>query len=334
MTAPAVSAAPAAPTTGGAVDADAVIDARGVTRRFGRRIAVQALDVSVGRGEIFGCLGPNGSGKSTLMRMILGLLSPSSGSIRVLGCEIPKDSERLRPRVGYMPQRFSLYEELSVLENLEFAADAFGLTRAQRRARITTLLEQKGLGRYRDLRAAALSGGWKQRLALAAATIHEPELLVLDEPTAGVDPQSRREFWAGLFQLTSRGATVFVSTHYMDEAVRCHRLCMLAEGRSVAVGTPGELVAGLDDRILDVASDDPEAALAVLNASPHVASATQLGSMLHVLVARGAPDLEDVSAAIERALWSAGLQARVEAGHGRLEDLFVDLLLRSEGPAS
>lgn len=213
-----------------------VIETRGLTRRFGSRVAVDAVDLSVERGEIFGCLGPNGSGKSTLMRMLLGLLAPSGGAARVLGREIPRDAERLRPAVGYMTQRFSLYEDLSVRENLDFTGRIFGLGRRARRARIGVLMERHRRGQYADTRAAALSGGWKQRLALAAATIHEPELLVLDEPTAGVDPQSRREFWEELFELSGAGTTVFVSTHYMDEAVRCHRLCLLREGRRTAGG--------------------------------------------------------------------------------------------------
>jgi ABC-2 type transport system ATP-binding protein len=303
-----------------------VIEARGLTRRFGKRLAVRDVDLAVRRGEIFGCLGPNGSGKSTLMRVILGLLAPSDGTVRVLGCTVPRDCERLRPRIGYMPQRFSLYQELSVEENLEFAAEVFGLSRRRRRDRIAQQLAETGLGNYRDVRAAALSGGWKQRLALAAATVHHPELLVLDEPTAGVDPQSRRDFWAGLFELASGGTTVFVSTHYMDEAVRCHRVCMLTEGRRAALGTPRELLAGLADRILDVEADDPEAALSVLTASPQIASATQLGTLLHVLIASGASSLDAAASEISRDLEQAGLRARVAPGHGELEDLFVDIL--------
>ena len=173
------------------------------------------------------------------MRMLLGLLAPSEGSARVLGREIPRDAEALRPAVGYMTQRFSLYDDLDVRENLEFAAEIFGLSRARRRARIAAAIDRYELGGYARTRAAALSGGWKQRLALAVATIHEPELLVLDEPTAGVDPQSRRAFWAQLFELAAQGTTVFVSTHYMDEAVRCHRLCILRDGQRVALGAPG-----------------------------------------------------------------------------------------------
>ena len=241
-----------------------VIEARGLTRRFGTLVAVDRVDLDVRRGEIFGCLGPNGSGKSTLMRMLLGLVRPSGGSARVLGFSIPREAERLRSRIGYMTQRFSLYEDLSVRENLDFAAAIFGLAGRRRRERVTETLSAHHLDRYAATRAAALSGGWKQRLALAAATIHAPELLVLDEPTAGVDPQSRREFWEELFALAAGGTTVFVSTHYMDEAVRCHRLCMLRDGRRAAVGRPSALTGALAGRAVDVAGPDPDRAIAVL----------------------------------------------------------------------
>jgi ABC-2 type transport system ATP-binding protein len=237
-----------------------VIETRGLTRRFGERVAVDHVDLRVGRGEVFGCLGPNGSGKSTLMRVLLGLLAPSDGSATVLGCEMPRYAERLRPSVGYMTQRFSLYEDLSVRENLDFAAAVFGLSGRERRARIERALAGFGLGAYAGTRAAALSGGWKQRLGLCAATVHDPQLLVLDEPTAGVDPQSRRSFWEKLFELAAGGTTVFVSTHYVDEAVRCHRLAMLREGRCAAVGRPSELTRALGARVLDVEVGDPERA--------------------------------------------------------------------------
>ena len=221
--------------------APVAIEARGLTRRFGTRVAVDGVYLTVRRGEIFGCLGPNGSGKSTLMRMLMGLLKPSAGTAEVLCHSVPRDAERLRPAVGYMTQHFSLYEDLTVEENLDFAAEVFGLARHRRRTRLAAVLGDSGLIAYRRTRAGALSGGWKQRLALAGATIHDPELLVLDEPTAGVDPQSRREFWEKLFRLAGDGTTIFVSTHYMDEAVRCHRLCMLRDGRRVAVGVPAKV---------------------------------------------------------------------------------------------
>jgi ABC-2 type transport system ATP-binding protein len=305
-----------------------VIDAQGISRHFGPLVAVKSVDLSVRRGEIFGCLGPNGSGKSTLMRMLLGLLAPSAGSARVLGCDIPSAAEQLRPRVGYMPQRFSLYEDLSTRENLEFAAEIFGLAARRRRQRVAAVIEEYAFGPYVKLRAGALSGGWKQRLALAASTIHEPELLVLDEPTAGVDPRSRRDFWEKLFELTGHGTTIFVSTHYMDEAVRCHRLAILRDGVRVALGSPSELVRPLVGRVIDVRVDDPEAAIQALQTLPLVMSTTQLGEMVHALLARDAPDADDASAVIIRTLEAAGLRgARAEESHANLEDVFVALLL-------
>jgi len=308
--------------------AETVIEARGLTRRFGDVLAVDGLDLAVERGEIFGCLGPNGSGKSTLMRMLLGLLAPSEGTARVLGREIPRDVEALRPAVGYMTQRFSLYEDLDVRENLEFAAEIFGLARRRRRERLAQALARYGLERYARTRAAALSGGWKQRLALAVATIHEPELLVLDEPTAGVDPQSRRAFWEQLFELAGAGTTILVSTHYMDEAVRCHRLCILRDGRRAAVGTPSALRRPLAGRVLDLEVERPEQAIAVLAGSPLIASRTQLGDTVHVLLRPGAPAASQAAVQLAQFLAEQGLPgARARPSAPDLEDVFVALLL-------
>ena len=315
-------AAPPAPV------AEAVIETRGLSRRFGAVQAVDRVDLEVRRGEIFGCLGPNGSGKSTLMRMLLGLLRPSAGTAHVLGCEIPRECEQLRSAVGYMTQRFSLYDDLSVRENLDFAARIFGLVGGVRRERIAASLARYRLERYATTRAAALSGGWKQRLALAAATIHQPELLVLDEPTAGVDPQSRREFWEELFELASAGTTIFVSTHYMDEAVRCHRLCMLRDGRRVAVGAPAVLTHALAERVVEVADAHPEQVIAALRGSELVASTTQLGNTLHVLLRPQAPPAREAAPHLERVLAAAGLgRARATPASATLEDVFVALFL-------
>ena len=305
-----------------------VIEANALTRRFGSVTAVDSVDLEVRRGEIFGCLGPNGSGKSTLMRMLLGLLRPSSGTARVLGHAIPRDAERLRSDVGYMTQRFSLYEDLTVRENLEFAASIFGLFGRARRERVAATVAEHGLGRYERMRAAALSGGWKQRLALAAATIHAPPLLVLDEPTAGVDPQSRREFWEELFELAAGGTTVFVSTHYMDEAVRCHRLCMLRDGRRVAVGAPRALTEALAARVVEISGAAADRAIAALRGSPLVASTTQLGDTVHVLLREGAPSAAAAGEALEVFLAAAGLPgAQARPSPANLEDVFVALLL-------
>lgn len=309
-------------------DGAPIVETRGLTRRFGDVTAVDRVDLEVCRGEIFGCLGPNGSGKSTLMRMLLGLLAPSEGEVTVLGLEMPRGAESLRHRVGYMPQHFSLYEDLTVRENLLFAGEVFGLSRRRRRERIEAIIEAYGLSRYIGTRVEALSGGWKQRLALAVATIHEPELLVLDEPTAGVDPRSRREFWESIFELAASGATVFVSTHYMDEAVRCHRLGLFRDGRRVALGSPRALVAELGDRVVDVSVDDPERGIAVLRESPLVASTTQLGDTLHVLLSADAPRAESAATELVAHLEREGLsEASAEAAHANLEDVFVSILL-------
>ena len=318
--------------------AEPVIETHGLTRRFGPRVAVAGVDLAIERGEVFGCLGPNGSGKSTLMRVLLGLLAPSAGEAIVLGHRIPDDAERLRPHVGYMTQRFSLYEDLSVRENLEFAAAIFGAGRAERRRRVDDAVAHAGLASYARTRAAALSGGWKQRLALAAATIHDPELLVLDEPTAGVDPQSRRDFWERLFELAAAGTTIFVSTHYMDEAVRCHRLCLLREGHRVATGRPSALVRPLAGRVVRIEGAEPERVIAALRGHGAVASTTQLGDAVHVLLVAGGPPLEAVLPALARHLAAAGLGgARAETDTPNLEDVFVAALLGetlAEAPAS
>ena len=228
------------------------IRARGLTRRFGTLVAVDHVDLQVPRRMVYGFLGPNGSGKSTTIRMLCGLLTPTAGDIEVLGLRIPEQAEALRARIGYMTQRFSLFEDLTVRENLEFLAAVQGLSRAQTAARVDALLAQYHFeDRTRQL-AGTLSGGQRQRLALAGAVIHEPELLFLDEPTSAVDPESRRDFWEKLFDLADAGTTILVSTHYMDEAERCHRLAILDRGVLVADGTPDELTQALAGRTVEV----------------------------------------------------------------------------------
>jgi ABC-2 type transport system ATP-binding protein len=226
-------------------DGDLAIRARGLTRKFGNVVAVDHLDLNVGRAQVYGFLGPNGSGKSTTIRMLCGLLLPTAGEIEVLGFRIPEQAEQLKRRIGYMTQRFSLYEDLTVDENLDFVAAVHEFTRAQARTRISELLERYWLGDLRGRLAGTLSGGQKQRLALAASVLHKPDLLLLDEPTSAVDPQSRREFWDSLFDLVDAGTTILVSTHLMDEAERCHRLAILDHGKLVADGSPHELMDAL-----------------------------------------------------------------------------------------
>jgi len=219
----------------------AAVRAEQLRKAFGALVAVDQLDLIIARGEVFGLLGPNGSGKTTTIRMLCGLMEPTSGRAEVAGIDVAKDAEGVRRRIGYMSQKFGLYDDLTVRENLRFYASVYGLRGSARAARITQQLRDLGLEERRDQLAGTLSGGWKQRLALACATSHEPEVLFLDEPTAGVDPASRRLFWDWIYVLARGGTTILVTTHYMDEAARCSRLAFLSRGRLIAVGTQEEI---------------------------------------------------------------------------------------------
>jgi ABC-2 type transport system ATP-binding protein len=298
---------------------DSAIVARGLTRTFGKVVAVDHIDLTVARAQVYGFLGPNGSGKSTTIRMLCGLLLPSAGTIDVLGYQIPQQAEALKRRIGYMTQKFSLYDDLTVRENLEFVGAVHELDRAQTRTRVAELLERYWLGELRDQLAGTLSGGQKQRLALAAAVLHKPELLLLDEPTSAVDPQSRREFWDSLFALTDAGTTILVSTHYMDEAERCHRLAILDHGRLVADGTPHELEDALPGQVLLIDCATPRAAQNALANLPGIAAMAQIGASLRVL----GSDAADLRARIAADLHAANIDARVETTRPNLEDVFV-----------
>ena len=219
-----------------------IIDVSGVTKRFGDRTVVNRIDMRVERGEIYGFLGPNGSGKTTFLRMLCGLLTPDEGQGTCMGYDVITQAGKIKPRVGYMAQRFSLYADLSVRENLSFFGRVFGVK--NRRRKVAETIERMGLTRYAKQLAGTLSGGWKQRLALAVCLLHDPELLLLDEPTAGVDPMARRDFWDAVHALTSQGITALITTHYMDEAERCHRLAYIAYGNLLTTGTVEEVVAG------------------------------------------------------------------------------------------
>lgn len=308
--------------------AETVIQARGLSKRFGDLTAVDNLNLTVRRAEVFGFLGPNGCGKSTTIRMLCGLLLPSAGSIEVLGYQIPRDAEALKRRIGYMTQKFSLYDDLSVGENLEFLAAVQGLDRQQARQRIAELLERYWLADRRRQLAGTLSGGQKQRLALAGAVLHKPDLLLLDEPTSAVDPQSRREFWDSLFELADSGTTLLVSTHYMDEAERCTRLGILDQGRLVADGSPSELMAALPGSPLLVECAQPRQAQQALQGTPGVLALTQIGNSLRVLAA---PVQANDAAAVEliqQRLRNAGIQAQVATTTANLEDVFVSATQR------
>ena len=303
-----------------AEDPGVAIRARGLTRRFGSLVAVDRVDLAVPRRHVYGFLGPNGSGKSTTIRMLCGLLTPSAGEIEVLGLSIPREAEALRTRIGYMTQKFSLFEDLTVRENFEFLAAVQSLPKARARRRIDDLVAQYRFGDRQRQLAGTLSGGQKQRLALACAVIHEPELLFLDEPTSAVDPESRRDFWEKLFELADAGTTLLVSTHYMDEAERCHRLAILDRGVLVADGTPDELTARLAGRTFVVEAVDPRRAQAAILGVEDVLGAAQIGNSLRVLAKEGASEtLQRVDDALAR----AGHAATVTPVPANLEDVFV-----------
>jgi len=296
------------------------IRARNLTKQFGALVAVDHLNLDVPESRIYGFLGPNGSGKSTTIRMLCGLLTPTSGDATVLGIPVPGDVRELKPRIGYMTQKFSLYTDLTIQENLEFIADIYTLARTERKRRIEELLEHYDLTAQRKQFAGTMSGGQKQRLALACAVLHKPELLLLDEPTSAVDPSSRRDFWAKLFQLADSGTTILVSTHYMDEAERCHRLAILDEGVKVADGAPADLQANTGMTVIEVLADSPFTAQGILSQLPEVASVTQLGVRLRVLVPESIDQPLDL---IHASLNKNSVGASAEIVSASLEDVFV-----------
>ena len=297
------------------------IRARGLTKHFGSVHAVNGLDLDVARSRIFGFLGPNGSGKSTTIRMLCGLLIPTDGEIAVLGHQVPRDAEALKHKVGYMTQKFSLFTDLSVSENLRFMADIYSLPGDIRSRRIGEAVERYELGRFMKQMAGTLSGGQKQRLALAASMLHKPELLFLDEPTSAVDPENRRAFWEILFDLAAEDTTILVSTHYMDEAERCHDIAILDLGVLVAAGTPAQLAADINAQIVVVESDTPRKVSKLLETRDFVHSTAQIGSSLRVLVDR---ELDDAAGMTRRAVTDAGLELHEsKLVKASLEDVFV-----------
>lgn len=271
-------------------DTPLAIEAQQLTRSFGSYVAVNKLDLRIPKGTIYGFLGPNGSGKSTTIRLLTGLLTPDSGTINILGLELPRQAEELRRRIGYMTQKFSLFGDLSVQENLLFIARIYGLSGRALRPRIEALLEVYDLADKRKLLADSLSGGQKQRLALAAATIHAPELLFLDEPTSAVDPENRRDFWEKLFDLSDAGTTILVSTHYMDEAERCHYLAILETGFKRADDTPQNLMNAMAANVVEISGPQLRQLKQSLLQTPQVRSVAQQGVQLRVLVDKSVAD--------------------------------------------
>jgi ABC-2 type transport system ATP-binding protein len=307
-----------------AMTGELAIDVRGLTKRFGNRTVVDNVSIAVRRGEICGFLGPNGSGKTTTIRMLCGLLGADGGEGTCLGLDMRREARRIKRRVGYMTQRFGLYEDLSIEENLDFVARAYGMRERKRVVRET--LERLGLGERRAQLAGLLSGGWKQRLALAACMLHQPELLLLDEPTAGVDPKARRDFWDQIHALAAEGLTVLVSTHYMDEAERCHRLAYISYGKLLAAGSAAEVVEQAALVTWALQGDNLAAASALLREDPRW-MVVRFGSTVHVSAARDAAG----GAGLPAWLAERGAAGRwqVEAIPTGLEDVFIALTQRA-----
>ena len=298
------------------------ITANGLTMRFGSLVAVDSVDLEIEKGSIYGFLGPNGSGKSTTIRMLCGLLRPISGSATVIGMDTKKESELLKQKIGYMTQRFSLYEDLSVKENLQFISEIYAVPRKERKQRVAQLLESFSLTDRAKQRSGTLSGGQKQRLALAAATLHKPEILFLDEPTSAVDPQNRRDFWEVLFELAEQGTTILVSTHYMDEAARCHRLAILDEGVKVADGSPRQLGESISSHVVEIEVDDLNRARLCLMQNQEISSITQLGIKLRIMIPKTVSDpLQLVNSILRR----ENIEANTEQVFPDLEDIFVSV---------
>ena len=294
------------------------IAVQGLVKRFGGRTVVDQVSMTVQAGEIAGFLGPNGSGKTTCIRLMCGLLTPDAGEGRVLGHDIRRDSRAIKREVGYMTQRFSFYEDLTIEENLNFVAGLYGLTPA--RAAVRDTLADLGLTSRKSQLAGSLSGGWKQRLALAACIMHRPRLLMLDEPTAGVDPKARREFWDEIHRLAAAGLTVLVSTHYMDEAERCHRINYLAYGRLVAQGTVAEVVQGAGLTTLVLEGPETAAAAKALRLMPGVDQVAPYGKTLHV-IGRDSAALRRSAGEVAKTTGSSLREAETS-----LEDVFIQLM--------
>ena len=301
-----------------------VIEVNGLTKRFGAKVAVDNVALTVRRGDIFGFLGPNGSGKTTTIRMLCGLLTPDAGSGHCLGHDIVRESAVIKREVGYMTQRFSFYEDLSIRENLEFVARMYGMK--QRDQAVSTAIENLGLGHRQHQLAGSLSGGWKQRMALAACMLHEPKLLLLDEPTAGVDPKARRDFWDEIHRLSAQGVTVLVSTHYMDEAERCNRLGYIAYGNLLADGTPEELITQSGLATWTVDGPGLSELAQELRSVPEAEQVVPFGNQLHV----SGSDAQ----ALERALspFQARPGIRFTRDEPRLEDVFIRLMQDPSDP--
>jgi ABC-2 type transport system ATP-binding protein len=301
-----------------------VIEVRALEKRFGAFRAVAGISFTVRRGEIFGFLGPNGAGKSTTIRMLCGLLAPTAGGGSVAGFDIIRDTEQIKTRIGYMSQKFSLYDELTVEENIDFYSGIYRLPAGKKAARKDWVLGMAGLREHRRSRTSELSGGWKQRLALGCAVLHEPPILFLDEPTSGVDPNSRRQFWDLIYALSGQGVTVLVTTHYMEESEYCDRLGVIYRGELIALGTPRELkTEHMPEAVLELDCARPNEAMLALERLPEVKEVALFGKGLHAVAA----DPAAAQAAIRGALAAGGYRLdRLERITPTLEDVFVSLI--------
>jgi ABC-2 type transport system ATP-binding protein len=304
------------------------VETRDLVKRFGDFVAVDRVSLEVRQGEIFGFLGPNGAGKSTTIRILCGLLEPTSGRGTVAGFDVRTEAERIKRSIGYMSQKFSLYDDLTVEENIDFFSGIYGVARARRAERKEYVLRMAGLTERRESITALLAGGWKQRLALGCAILHEPPILFLDEPTSGVDPLARRTFWELIYQLSEAGHTIFVSTHYMDEAEYCHRMALMYRGTVIALGTPEELKGALGEHhILNLETPDLLGAMEALEDVPGVMETAVFGAGLHVNV----DDAEAVAPRIRERLEKAGIEMRtLEDIEPSMEDVFVAMIERED----
>ncbi len=304
------------------------VEVENLVKTFGRFVAVDHVSFAVERGEVFGFLGPNGAGKSTTIRILCGLLSPTAGRALVNGLDVAGQPEEVRRNIGYMSQKFSLYDDLTIEENIDFFTGVYGVPRPKRAARKDYVLQMAGLGEQRGRMTGLLSGGWKQRLALGCAILHEPPVLFLDEPTSGVDPIARRAFWDLIYELSAAGHTVFVTTHYMDEAEYCHRIALMYAGRVIALGEPGTLKRKLKShRLLQLDSSDPLESMRAIETQPGILDVAVFGAGLHVTV----DDVEASSARIRQALAARQIDIRrLEPIEPSMEDLFVALIEAEE----
>ena len=307
------------------------IRTQGLTQTFGDNTAVNNLTLTLKEGEVFGLVGPDGAGKTTVMRLLAGLMPPTAGDAWVYGCHTVKDAEQLRHHISYMPQRFGLYLDLTVQENIDFYADLYNVSRQTRKEKIPELLAFSNMTEFRDRQARNLSGGMKQKLALACALVHTPKVLLLDEPTNGVDPLSRRDFWRILYRLLEEKVTIFVSTAYLDEAERCARIGLLHRGRMILSGTPDEVKEHMRGALVEIRCSDPRGVLSSLVAAMVPVSAGLFGAKIH-LVLDG--DAAQALSAVKDKLADLGVQAETEIVLPSLEDVFISQIMTSEGSGS